>query len=333
MTWTTQAWGHDGKTYDGKDMRELLEAIFYGNAGVIHGLAVSQQGSPGSTVQVAAGKAIIAASGSGLYGYYHAWNDAAANSPTIDPTTTNGRKDRLIVRVTSGVPALEVVKGTASGSPAEPAITGDNYLELALITLPGSTTNITNAMITDRRVYAAAVGGTVLATSGDTISGRRAGDGRWDSDTSRHSRWNGSAWVGPTYTTFTPQLAQNGNRTSSTAVGRYRLDGKTCHLHIRNVCSNAGTAGNQITINNIPAAIAPLKTGQPNGAGDTSAVGLGYVLDNGTAYYPAHAYFADSTTLCFYDVSGFLGINIGVNPSFALASGDAVGVDMTYEIA
>lgn len=159
MTLGTRAWGHDGLTgYNGKDMRAFIEGLAGHNGiattpGVLHGLKVAAQGSPNTTVAVAAGKAVIAATGSGLGFDYHVWNDASINSTGFTATSGNGRKDRLILRVTSGVPALEIVQGTASGSPVEPSITGDNYLELALVTMPASTTNITNAMITDRRVF------------------------------------------------------------------------------------------------------------------------------------------------------------------------------------
>lgn len=183
MALASYAWGYDGGTYNGKDMRQLVEAVFPAPAsGVVTGLGVTQQASPTSTVSVAAGKAIVQATGSGLTGTYHAWNDAALTSPTIDPTTTNGRKDRLILRVSSGVPALEVVKGTAAASPAEPSITGDNYLELALITLPSSTSNITNAMITDRRVYASAAGSVVTCTSTTRPTVTRPGSAIFETD-------------------------------------------------------------------------------------------------------------------------------------------------------
>lgn len=196
MALASYAWGYDGGTYNGKDMRQLVESVFpTPTSGIVSGLAVTQQASPTSTVQVSAGKAIVLATGSGLTGAYHAWNDAALTSPTIDPTTTNGRKDRLILRVSSGVPALEVVKGTAAASPAEPSITGDNYLELALITLPSSTSNITDAMITDRRVYASALGGIVTCTSSTRPSSPRTGQQVFETDTGRMSFYNGSAWV------------------------------------------------------------------------------------------------------------------------------------------
>lgn len=183
MALASYAWGHDGGSYSGKDMRQLVEAVFLSPAsGIVTGLSVTQQASPTSTVLVAAGKAIVQATGSGLTGAYHAWNDASMSSPTIDPTTTNGRKDRLILRVTSGVPALEVVKGTAAASPAEPTITGDNYLELALITLPSSTSNVTNAMLTDRRAWASTAGSIVTCTSSTRPTVTRPGAALFETD-------------------------------------------------------------------------------------------------------------------------------------------------------
>jgi hypothetical protein len=149
--------------------------------------------------------------------------------------------------------------------------------------------------------------------------------------------YSGSAWlpVGPygTWTTFTPQLTQSANVTSSIAVGRYLVIGKMCMLHIRNVASASGSAGSAIQITNVPAAIAPLKTGAPNSTTDCSAVGSGYVLDSGTSFYAGVGYFHSSTAIRWYDASAAAGTEIGFNPSFALASGDAVGIDIWYEIA
>lgn len=189
-------WGFDGVTYDGKEMRELVETLTGGLSGVVGGtnaLAVSQQAVATSTVKAAEGGAVIPATASGEGGSYQVYNDADLTSPTISPTAANGRKDRLILRVTSGVPALEVVQGVASGSPAEPSITGDNYLELALITLPASTTNITDAMITDRRARFAA-GGTVICTSSTHPASPYEGQEIWETDTNRKFVYDGSAW-------------------------------------------------------------------------------------------------------------------------------------------
>lgn len=189
-------WGHDGKTYAGQEMRELVDAIFGGQTGIVgaNDFLVEQQASPGNTVKVRAGNIVIAATGAGLFGKYAVPNDASINSPTIAPTSTNGRKDRLIVRVTSGVAALEVVQGVASGSPAEPTITGDNFEELALITLPGSTTNITTAMLTDRRKRASTTNGFVICTSSTRPSAPWPGLHIYETDTGAVLFWDGSAW-------------------------------------------------------------------------------------------------------------------------------------------
>jgi hypothetical protein len=157
MTLAAQAWGHDGKTYAGTDMRELAALIGDRGdtllSGIYNGFGVTAQTSPNTTVKVAAGRGLLKATTAGLFGSYSFWNDASINSTGFTATSTNGRKDFLILRITSGVPALEIVAGTAAGTPLEPTISGDNFIPLALITFPPSTTNITGAMIEDRRPF------------------------------------------------------------------------------------------------------------------------------------------------------------------------------------
>jgi hypothetical protein len=158
-------WGFDGKTYDGKEMCQLVDAMFQ-QTGVVsdNDMLIEQQASPNTTVKARAGQVIIAATSSGQVGKYEVPNDASINSPAFAATGAGvSRKDRLIVRVTAGVAALEIVQGTPGSPGAEPSITGDNYEELALVTVPASTSNITSAMITDRRNHATARGATMLA--------------------------------------------------------------------------------------------------------------------------------------------------------------------------
>lgn len=143
---------YDGKTYDGKELRQFVDAI-YPTPGVVEGFGVTAQSSPNATVRVAAGTIIVQATAAGEAGSYAVSNDASLNSGSFAPTSGNPRWDYLILRVTSGVAALEIVQGTASASPAAPTITGDNYQILALVKLPGSTSNVTNAMITDSRTF------------------------------------------------------------------------------------------------------------------------------------------------------------------------------------
>lgn len=145
--------GYDGKSYSGKEFRFLVAAM-YPTPGVVSGFGVTAQGSPNTTVQVAAGNMIVAATAAGEFGSYQIYNDATLNSGSFTATTTNPRWDYLILRITAGVGALQIVQGTPSGSPVAPTITGDNFQALALIKMPASTTNITGGMITDARSLA-----------------------------------------------------------------------------------------------------------------------------------------------------------------------------------
>ena len=194
----SDGWGHDGVSYNGKEMRELVETLTGSLSGVTGGtnaMKVSQQTTAAATVKVAEGGAVIPATGAGLGGSYQVYNDADLTSPSIAATSANGRKDRLIIRVTNGVPALEVVQGVEAGSPTEPSITGDNYMELALITLPASTTNITDAMITDRRVRLAA--GSPVVSSATRPSSPHEGQRIYETDTDKRLVYDGSAWTLP----------------------------------------------------------------------------------------------------------------------------------------
>lgn len=189
------AWGHDGKTYDGKEMRQHTAALTGGLTGVtsLASMAVSQQTSPANTVKVAAGQIIVAATGSGLFGSYEVPNDADLTSPTFTSTGAQARTDRLIIRVTSGVAALEIVAGTpGAGTPAPPTVTGDNWEYLARIELPASTSTISNAIIKDeRRFIGPAVShypSTAMPASGIV------GQLNYTGDQSRYDFWNGTAW-------------------------------------------------------------------------------------------------------------------------------------------
>lgn len=171
--------------YDDAAFRVFVDGVTRGRSGVVGSTAlqVTQQSSAGPTVQIASGEAFVKATGAGLGGSFFTSNDATINSPAFAATSTDGRKDRLVLRVTGGIPVPEIVQGTASGTPAEPSITGSNFLELALVTLPGGTTNITTAMITDRRAF---VGGDYprIVTS-STRPGSYVGRHIYEADTGR----------------------------------------------------------------------------------------------------------------------------------------------------
>jgi hypothetical protein len=192
------AWGHDGRTYDGKEMRQLVEALTGGLTGVTSrdALQVLQQVSPANTVRVAAGEIIVAATGSGLFGAYEIPNDADLSSPAFGSTGAQARTDRLIVRSTGGVAALEIVVGTpGAGTPAPPAVTGDNWEYLARVEIPASTSTILQAYIKDERRL---VGPPIshFASTG-LPSTPMVGQVNYEPDTKLHKFWDGTSWLLP----------------------------------------------------------------------------------------------------------------------------------------
>ncbi len=174
MTLHGSAVGHDGAStpLNGLMLRRLVEAV--GSAGVIGAgdLLVSEQDTPDDTLKVAGGLGIVDADGSGLFGRYLVINNGDASTPAFTPTSGDGRIDEVIVRVTDGEPELEIVEGTPAGSPVAPSITGDNYLHLAEVTIPPTTSVIDDSMIEDMRESAAsplvAAADVQVFTSSDT---------------------------------------------------------------------------------------------------------------------------------------------------------------------
>lgn len=152
-------WGHDGKTYDGKEMRQQVALATSGRPGVSKtgDLLATPQGTPNNTVSVAAGVAAIPATAAGLLGSYGEANDAALTSPTFAATGAQPRWDLLCLQVTAGVAALVVVQGTASGSPAFPSLAGlDNLIEICGVQMPANKSiidNGANGVIVDRRAF------------------------------------------------------------------------------------------------------------------------------------------------------------------------------------
>lgn len=120
-------------------------------------LKVTQNGTPGMSVFVAAGKAFVKGDDNGNQGMYHVWNDATVTLAISAADPTNPRRDLIVARVRdayySGVTNafdLYVITGTAAASPADPAVP-NNCLVLARVAVAAGATSITNANITDLR--------------------------------------------------------------------------------------------------------------------------------------------------------------------------------------
>lgn len=122
-------------------------------------------------------------------------------------------------------------------------------------------------------------------------------------------------------------LTQSTARTFTVTAAKYRVFGKTAHVMVSLVCTNAGVAGNAITITGLPAAIQPARTGVAN-----PAAGVFLALEVGVSYKVGAPYFATTSSVQGI-IHGSGGAAIGANPSFALANTGIVSCSMTYELA
>ena len=122
-------------------------------------LAVSENGTPNMSVNVAAGGAFIRGSQAAAQGVYSFYNDGTVNLTIDAADPTNGRKDLIVAQVRDSAYAgsdddarLFVVKGTAAGSPADPTVPAD-CLVLARVNVGAGVSSITNANIDELRTY------------------------------------------------------------------------------------------------------------------------------------------------------------------------------------
>jgi hypothetical protein len=152
-------------------------------------LAVSANGTPNMSVNVAAGRAVIVGSESSLQGAYHVTNDAVKNLTISAANATNPRRDLIVAKVqdasysgSTNSWSLAVVTGAAAPSPADPA-TPANSITLARVSVAANATSITSGNITDLRPRAASLGGIRVATSTTRPSSPTEGDFIWETDT------------------------------------------------------------------------------------------------------------------------------------------------------
>lgn len=124
-------------------------------------LAVTQTGTPGMSVSVAAGWAWVKGTTSATQGMYQTYNDAATTLTVTTANPTNPRIDRVVLTIRDAAYAgssndciLQVIAGTAAASPTAPA-TPASSLSLATISVAAGATSILNANITDTRTRAA----------------------------------------------------------------------------------------------------------------------------------------------------------------------------------
>lgn len=127
------------------------------------------------------------------------------------------------------------------------------------------------------------------------------------------------AWI-----TFIPTVTQLGAITLTVTFARYIVLADTVVVQVRLAITSAGTAGNAIVIAGFPAPILPTNT-----VASEHVVGTAVVQNTGTIFYQG--------ALVYVGVNDFriqahneTGV-VGITPSFALASGDFIGFQGTWE--
>lgn len=155
---TPPSWLQQG-SHPAENDRLTMQAIF-NTTGIIgaSSLAVTAQGSPNMTVNVAAGWAAIIGTTQSNMGAYVAYNDATTVLTITTANATNPRIDRIVATVndayytgaTNNV-TFTVIAGTPAGSPSAPA-TPANSISLATVAVAANATSIGAGNITDTRV-------------------------------------------------------------------------------------------------------------------------------------------------------------------------------------
>lgn len=193
---TPPSWLQNG-SHPAENDRLTQQAVVGASNGVIGGgsYAVTAQGSPNMTVNIAAGYATLIGATTSSQGSYVAANDATVVQTITAADPSLARIDIIFLQVndsaytgaTNSV-TLSYLTGTPAASPAVPAPTGSvTYYILAQIAVAAGATTIPQTAITDRRTPVL----TPLTQSGTLMSRLTA---------------NGTAATAPTFFSHTTLL-------------------------------------------------------------------------------------------------------------------------------
>lgn len=149
----------------------------------------------------------------------------------------------------------------------------------------------------------------------------------YETDTDKFVCWDGAAWQevlqAGAWTTFTPTISQVSARTTSTNSFAYaRVGGKCVEFSGAITITNAGTAGNKITMSLPVATNARYVAGTP----------IGTAMYNDLAAWRVGTLVWDSTTTAAIQLDN-LGNVYGIAPSIATANGHKFLATARYEIA
>lgn len=351
MTVQPMPWSIHGASHPAENARSATAAIFgvpvaahtaaasVTTAGGGHGvtgstdLAVSQNGTPNMSVNVAAGRALIRAGHTGniTSGCYSFLNDAEVNLTISAADATNPRYDLVIAQVrdtnygeAANDARLTVVSGTPAASPADPSLTSyPNCLVLARVRVEAAVTSIVTAKITDLRTRAYAAGGTVVVASASALpTGASLYPGLRAFAVAELTEYlyDGTGWIvmAEPPQAWTPTWTQ-GATISKTVTGAYyqRSDGR-CRGWFDLAATSGGTAANVIICS------------VPKAAGAEKILGDVHVFDaSPVTFYVGQMYAQTSTTFSVLTHA----LTAGGISTPTIASGDLLRGRFDYQMS
>lgn len=244
-----------------EDVRRMTHMMMNVRPGIVQSgdLAVTQNGTPNMSVNVASGNAFVAGTEATYQGLYHCENRGVLNVvvPASDPT--NPRIDLIVLKVQDAIysgatnaASIVDVPGTPAGTPVEPS-PPNNCLVLAKISVAANATTVVTANITDYRTSynntlnansianvgmqarAAGLGGVIVcsSTTRPTIN-LSVGMRIFETDTKLEYNYNGTSWeiIGGVATAWTAPTLLNSwvNFGGTQQVAQYRKIGDIVYL-------------------------------------------------------------------------------------------------------
>ena len=171
---TPPSWLQNG-SHTAENDRLTTTGSLWGASGVVRSADLAVTASSGMNLSVAAGWAAILGTYQTNMGTYMAYNDAAATATITTADPSNPRIDLVCITVNDAAysgslnsVAINVVKGTAAGSPSVPS-TPTNSIALAQVAVAAGATTISSGNITDVRVRAQIIEPTISSASSTAV--------------------------------------------------------------------------------------------------------------------------------------------------------------------
>lgn len=322
--------------------RRAHHMILGGRGGVLGAsdLAVTQNGTPNMSVNVADGRLWIPGTEGTYQGLYFFENRGTQNLAIAAADATNPRRDLVIARVRdqqySGATnncTLEVVTGAPAASPVDPAVPANSWV-LARVAVAPLASSITNANITDFRSggtgytgqngYATTLGGTVVCTSSTRPAGT---DGLeiYETDTKKTLKYNSAtaAYVELSdldgfSTNSSPTITQTVSVSHSPSFNKFQRMGRFIIWQFATSFTSSGTTSGVVQV-----------TVPITASSASSFMGIFNYFDSGNRNYGGAVSGASTSLIQFTPADG----NNALGPFGAMqvTSGDSLGFMVIYE--